>query len=274
MHINFKNTTIILIILIIVLISVVTVLAASGTTDSITAPGGTSSYSLEDIFDRLSTGATGSGSVFSEPSVAPGVGTMHSLDQIMNIAPARDGNSAAPEDVFAGKTYWGLSSSSVEWGKLTGQRFSGCLCSGTLYDDRFCDNGNGTVTDLDTCMVWLQDASCMGSTNWDNAIRNPIVNLRNGDCSGNLTDGSVWGDWRLPSEAELKSFLSGSPSLACDPGPCSFYGFENIQSTRYWTSTKLANGGDYAWWVHTEYLGSGQADMSTYRSSWPVRSGN
>lgn len=37
-----------------------------------------------------------------------------------------------------------------------------CTCKGTLYENRWCDNGNGTVTDLTTCLVWLKKADWGG----------------------------------------------------------------------------------------------------------------
>ena len=102
----------------VLLASVVVVLA--GNLDSSAAPGATSSYMLEDIYNRLNAGTAGSQSTFTEPSSGPTAGTGHTLDDIMGKAPAVDNtNGAGLHDVQAGKTYWGLTSGN--WGLQTGK---------------------------------------------------------------------------------------------------------------------------------------------------------
>jgi len=115
----FTLPQVFLIVIVAMLISAVTVLAATGTTDSSAAPGSTSSYTLEDIYQRLDTGTAGSQSTFTEPSVAPGTGSMHTLNDIMGIAPALDNtDGATTADVLSGQTFWGLTNG--EWGLQTG----------------------------------------------------------------------------------------------------------------------------------------------------------
>ena len=105
-----------------------TVWAATGTTDSSAVPDSTSSHTLEHIYDRLDTGAVTTTITFTEPSVAPGTGTMHTLDEIMAKAPAKDDtNGAATGDVANGKTFWGLTAG--EWGMQTGTA-AGAACTG------------------------------------------------------------------------------------------------------------------------------------------------
>jgi hypothetical protein len=65
---------------------------------------------------------------------------------------------------------------------------------------RFIDNGDGTVTDTLTNLVWLKNANCFGSLTWDNAMSSTGL-IRSGWCE--LSDGSVAGDWRLPDIEEL-----------------------------------------------------------------------
>jgi len=66
---------------------------------------------------------------------------------------------------------------------------------------RFQDNGDGTVTDLSTGIVWLQDIGCSD-------IRSEIdlTILFSGVCG--LSDGSASGDWRLPTLAEMQEILN------------------------------------------------------------------
>lgn len=92
-------------------------------------PETTSSYRLEDIYDRLSTGAAGRQITFTEPISGPTVGTGYTLDEIMGIAPqADDTNGATASQVVSGRTYWGLQSGA--WGMQTGTVTSGSNVTG------------------------------------------------------------------------------------------------------------------------------------------------
>ena len=106
-------------------------LATMGGTDS---PGGpndavSESYTLEDVWKRLNDGTSGAKSGFGEPGSPPGAGTMHTLNEIMGIAPARDNaNGAQASDVASGKTFWGLTSG--QWGLQTGSLTAGMNVQG------------------------------------------------------------------------------------------------------------------------------------------------
>ena len=91
-RINLSIAQILLMLIATMLLSVGTVLAASGTTDASAAPGSTTSYTLEDIYRRLSNGTTASQSTFTEPAVAPGTGSMHSLNDIYAVIPDAGAN--------------------------------------------------------------------------------------------------------------------------------------------------------------------------------------
>ena len=69
---------------------------------------------------------------------------------------------------------------------------------------RFTDNGDGTVTDNKTGMIWLKDANCFGYKDWLAAMY-LAERLKNGQCG--LRDGSVVGQWRLPSKDEWKALI-------------------------------------------------------------------
>jgi Protein of unknown function (DUF1566) len=119
-------------------------------------------------------------------------------------------------------------------------------------DPRFTDNGDGTITDNLTGLIWLKDLDCHAITpaSWSGAIVNVRLGLINGNCG--LTDGSRPGDWRLPNRNELESLLdfeNFSPALP--PG----YPFINARiSSFYWSSTTVAGRPDRAWIV---IIGSG-----------------
>jgi hypothetical protein len=101
-------------------IAAVAVVVSAGNPDNPPGPPETTtSYSLEDIYDRLDSGAVGMQSAFTEPSSGPPTGTMHTLNEIMAVAPqVDDANGATAAQVLSGRTYWGLQSGA--WGLQTG----------------------------------------------------------------------------------------------------------------------------------------------------------
>ena len=246
-------------------------------------------YTLQQIYDRLTTGATGvKMTTFTEPASGPGTGTMHTLDDIMAAAPAVDNASgAAPADVRAGKTFWGLTGGA--WGLRTGTltnaaypapvpktgqtttfgtRDDGALQMGVAWPSpRFTDNSNGTVTDNLTGLIWLKNANCFGGQSWTNALAT-ANGLASGSCG--LTDGSAAGAWRLPNVHELQSLVDYG---RVDPALPSGHPFTNAQSYSYWSSTTYAGNTSSAWDV---YLGSGyvvDSGKAGTNSVWPVRGG-
>ena len=277
----------------IVLSSVVVVLA--GALDSPAAPGATSSFSLEDIYKRLDDGTAGAKSVFTEPAAGPG-STMHDLNAIMGKAPAVDNtNGTTTAQVLSGKTFWGLTSG--EWGvqtgtatpgntynagvPQTGQTMSyatgddGDLEKGVAWPSpRFTDNGNGTVKDNLTGLIWLKDGDCMGTREWSDALTQ-VINLNAGtDFSCDSYTAGTHNDWRLPNVRELYSLIDSSqPTVAPWIALPSGHPFTGVQSYVYWSSTSYAYDTSYAWLVilNNGYVGS--ANKTTTYYVWPVRGG-
>ena len=103
----------------------------------------------------------------------------------------------------------------------------------------FTDNGDGTVTDHQTKLIWLQDGNCFGEKNWNDAL-SACQNLATGSCG--LSDGSKAGDWRLPNLNELKSIVDRarfSPAIDTEF-------FPNTLSAGYWSSTTHASYTNFA----------------------------
>ena len=345
----------------------VTYAATMGSLDSPAAPGATSSYTLQDIWNRLNAGTAGAQSTFTEPAAGPGTATMHTLNEIMGIAPVADNsNGATAAQVLTGKTYWSLRTDGSGWGQKTGTAVAGSdvngadgfksfnipdgfysgktataidsdllagnircgvtifgvsgailpecvkktgqtscwdsdgypiLCTGTGQDGAyqkgclpvvapsgggsfagynrtsftcsggFTDNGNGTVTDNLTGLIWLKNANCFGKKDWAGALSAANA-LANGTCG--LSDGSSAGDWRLPNLNELRSLFD--PSRLAPYLPAS-HPFTGVQSSLYWTSTSYAGKPSLVWRL---YLGDGSVSYNVKWYPiyvWPVRGG-
>jgi serine/threonine protein kinase len=125
---------------------------------------------------------------------------------------------------------------------------------------RFMDNGDGTVTDTQTGLMWTKNANPIGRLNWNNAMRT-VANFK---ISGFF-------DWQLPSKDELvvlsNAMKDGHP-------------FTGVQSSYYWSSTSyelvgwarrsLAVSSDYAWYVGIDN-GYVETDSKNYfYHVWPV----
>ena len=92
---------------------------------------------------------------------------------------------------------------------------------------RFTDDGDQTVTDNLTGLIWTKDADLFGTTTWAGAI-SACESLEKGSCGCNPCD-----DWRLPNRFELGSLSDLGNHLPALP---TGHPFSNVQSD-YWSST-------------------------------------
>ncbi len=253
-------------------------IALAGDPDSSNEPNATNSYSLEDLYNRLNAGTAGTSSVFTEPTTAPGVDTMHSINEIMAAAPALNPNGATKDQVMSGTAFWGLTSG--EWGLQTGTLTS---ADSPCWDNtnRYVDCGNGTVHDTVTNLIWLKNANCFGVLNYA-AANNAAAGLENGECS--LTDGSSPGDWRLPTKVEWEATIAQADTLGCtNPNLTNTSGslcysvgpqpFTGVQSDPYWSSTTYAPNPNGAWVVDLTNGNVGFTSKALAFYVWPVRGG-
>jgi hypothetical protein len=136
---------------------------------------------------------------------------------------------------------------------------------------RFIDNGDGTVTDTLTALIWLKNVNCWESGNWANAL-SQANNLASGACG--LTDGSSAGQWRLPNVNELHSLVdlaqAGYPKLPTG------YPFVITYAFYHWTSTtnipnSLPQDAFTVTFSEGEII-TRDKDTTTART-WPVRGG-
>lgn len=140
---------------------------------------------------------------------------------------------------------------------------------------RFIDNGDGTITDRRTRLIWLKNANCaetVGGIDKSNGVlalanaRTWTAALDNGYCG--LSDGSTTSQWRLPKRGELRSLIdyrNSNPALP--PG----HPFTDVQSNYYWSSTAFSPRTGGGWGVNlangTRYAGGDTFMLYV----WPVR---
>ena len=157
-------------------------------------------------------------------------------------------------------------------------------CTGTLVGTRWCDNGDSTVTDMTTGLVWLKFADWGRGKPWrsdtpgdyDDArtragLLHDGVVVHTGPLSTLLRDGSVVGDWRLPTWRELMHLTSGAEAVHFE----NMRAFSGVQTFPYWPSTTDQVVVGYAWAVLMDNNNgsSGQYTKETVYFVWPVRAG-
>ncbi len=141
---------------------------------------------------------------------------------------------------------------------------------------RYTDNGNGTVTDNITGLIWLKNANCFGVLDWASAQQS-VAKLAQGRCG--LHDGSKPGAWRLPTKEEWKAMLNAKftwPAISNAAGTGKWTEgdpFVGVQSSWYWTASTLDFATSYAWYVILYNGKMRNATKTLTRYVWAVRDG-
>ncbi len=124
-------------------------------------------------------------------------------------------------------------------GKNTGQ--DGEYQTGVAFPvPRFSDNGDGTITDELTGLVWLKNGNAFGTLTWEQALES-CSSLSSGNYG--LSDGSRKGDWRLPNINELRSLEDYGEARPALPAG---HPFTNIRQSLCWSSTTVASAPNLA----------------------------
>ncbi len=140
---------------------------------------------------------------------------------------------------------------------------------------RYTDNGNGTVTDNKTGLIWLKNANAFGRQNWKSAMES-VAELAHGQYG--LSDDSKPGMWRLPTEKEWKAMVNNKyekPALSNATGTEQWQdgdAFLNVQMSYYW-STADEELTSFAWYVYLYYGYVDITEKSNYNYVWAVRDG-
>ena len=124
---------------------------------------------------------------------------------------------------------------------------------------RFTENGDATVTDNLTGLMWAQDANLDGTKTWADAF----IYVNGLNLAG-------YADWRLANVNELESLINAQETSSATW--LNTQGFTDVQAAIYWTSTTYCNNPLNAWVVN---MGDGYVIASNAKTStfyiWPVR---
>ncbi len=134
---------------------------------------------------------------------------------------------------------------------------------------RFVDNGDGTITDQTTGLTWAKQSDDASITDKD-ILYSWTATHPDGRRTGtlfsmylaalNASDFGGHRDWRIPTDAELRTILDpatprpGSPLVAvafnqdCRPG-CRVTQCSCTVANSYWTATTVPQSTDRAWYV-------------------------
>jgi hypothetical protein len=156
--------------------------------------------------------------------------------------------------------------SSVNFNSKTSYSYVRAVRSGQS-NNNFVDNGDGTVTDKSTGLMWQQTTT--SNRTWEQALNyceNLILN-NDGQWTSNTPNasGAKYSDWRLPNANELQSIVDYSrfsPTI----GTTFFPGTAASYSSYYWSSTPYVNDTTIAWFVGFGYgnVGFGLKTDSNY----------
>ena len=132
----------------------------------------------------------------------------------------------------------------------------------------YVDNGDGTVTDIRTGLMWKQylegqsGADCEGTVgqfNWDDAMKIPKTVNQRGFAG--------YHDWRVPTRDELESLVMHERT---NPAICT-EAFPNAPASGVWSGSRNAYGTGFAWVVLFHYGLSSYSYGDGYRTDYGVR---
>jgi hypothetical protein len=140
---------------------------------------------------------------------------------------------------------------------------------------RYIDNGDGTVTDNKTGLIWLKKANCSGrKMTWEKAMQ-WAAKLANGQCS--LIDGSKAGDWRLPTIDEWEAMMDKRyiyPVLSDAAGTEQWKEGDAFSGVQYWYWSSSEDDPSSAWVVDLDGGGVLSSAKTYTVYVWAVRGGH
>ena len=188
-------------------------------------------------------------------------------DPTMTIDPIFGGHASeywtsSPEAVFVDKAFLvHFDRGEARYDGMTNEEYVRCVRSGPLPTASFVDNGDGTVTDETTGLMWMQSDDGL-TRNWKDAL----AYCETMTASAPLAAGHS--DWRLPDVNELQTLVDIDvrfPSIDESVFSC--------ENGDYWSSSSSAGNSDYAWRVFFGYSTVSYSDKGATNYVRCVRSG-
>ena len=231
------------------------VLTCNEDLDSCTGDLGSCDSSLTTCNSHLTTCQSDLSTTNADLGVCEG-----NLAACESAAVCGDGTIAGGEDCDVG-TLGGTTCVALGFAGGTLNCATGCTFDTShCYATRLVDNGDGTITDNETELVWeKKDTNCPGvhcwtdTYSWQAAMSDFLSKLNRSiyaDCNPLQGDGFAGScSWRLPTHGELRSIddFSGHPSIAPIFGP--------TQAAIYWAAVSWQTDPSYGY--YEEFYGGG-----------------
>lgn len=142
----------------------------------------------------------------------------------------------------------------------------------TTPDSRFTDNGDGTVKDKQTGLIWMR---CTLEQTWDGVTCTGGVGTYTWQQALQAADGYSFAGsdaWRVPNIKELESIVErgcSDPSINLNIFPATPSAYP---SKYFWTSSSVADYNESAWYANFDYGHNGIGDKLIYGFVRLVRS--
>ncbi len=140
-------------------------------------------------------------------------------------------------------------------------------------DSQFVDNGDGTITDSKTGLMWKKcleglsgnncESGATGSFTWQKTLQQLNIVNNSGGFAGHI-------DWRLPNINELVSLVEEK----CVSPAINLNRFPNTPNSGVWSGSPYADNSDSAWSVYFYDGASSNANRSINYAVRLVRGGN
>ena len=283
-------------------LTAITVLAGTGWAGSLDSPappsdGVSAMPTINEVYNRLTSGSPGTArsGPFRESGTGPGPSS-HTLSEVLLAAPVADAsNGATPDEVKAGKTYWGLRTdnrwglhvgTNTAWEQRTDSRWGLQPAPVAQTGQTTCANTATAGQGID-CPGTGQDGELQPGAAWptprfidnhDGTVTDTLTGLvwlRNSSCTGELvwadalswsnnlangqcglSDGSRAGEWRLPQAFEMESLLA---LQYANPA------LANTAGTGQWTSgDPFLDVHSASYWTSTTTVSSPRSALAVY----------
>jgi len=138
---------------------------------------------------------------------------------------------------------------------------------------RFVDNGDGTVTDTQTRLMWEKKDDASGLHDLDNTYTwNDAMSVFVAEVNGVSSNGTVqpglagYSDWRMPNTAELQTILLAP--YPCATSPCIDPIFGPTAANLHWSSTRDTTHPTFSWGV---FFDNGLVEHDSWVKGYPAR---